>query len=260
MGNKQSISQDFNLKAVNKAVYNQVTKNSAKGEAAGFNTQSLNIDVGINDGCPIKTNQKISSKVVSSTKNMPKTIVDMKGEIANDMKQAAGAKLKSMTGALSTNFGSKSTVKQKINQTIENVVNKTITTENMTESIAKSVNIQDGNLKVKFMRCRDGKGGIDMTQDITSELAANAVTDALTKSLMQDKFVNKIAQEQKAESVVENTGPIQDLGNAISGIFGSLTAIYAICGLVVCLAIAAGAYILLSPAGQNAMSAAASKI
>jgi len=39
-----------------------------------------------------------------------------------------------------------------------------------------------------------------------------------------------------------------------------LTAIYAICGLVCCLAIAAAAYILLSPAGQEGMSAAASKI
>ena len=258
MGNKQSISQDFNMKTINKSVYSQLNKSSVKGEAAGFNSQTLNIDIEMNDGCPITTNQKISSKVVSSTDNMPKTIVDMKGEIANKMKAAADAKLKSETGAGATAIGNKATVKTKMNTTIENIVNKTLTVENMTESIARSVNIQGGNLTIGLLRCRNGKGGIDMTQDISSELAANAVTDSLTDALMQDKFVNEIAQEQKAVSEVKATGPIQDLGNAISGIFGSLTAIYAICGLVCCLIVAAAAYIMLSPAGQNSMRSASS--
>ncbi len=260
MGNKQSISQDFNLKAINKSVYNKLSKSSVEAEAAGFNQQTMNVKLGLIDGCDIDMTQKIKSKVRTDVENMPKEIVDMKGEIANKMKQAADAKLKSETGAGATAFGNNAEVKTKMNQTIENIVEKNITTENMSKAMSKQVNIQGQDIEIKFMRCREGQKGLNLTQDISSEVAANAVTDSLSKALMEDKFINDIAQAQKSESTVKATGPIQDLGNAISGIFGSLTAIYAICGLVVCLAIVAGAYILLSPAGQNAMSAASSRI
>jgi len=257
MGNKQSISQDFDMKTLNKQVYKNLTKNSSKSSASGTNVQKLNIKVDINDGCPIKTNQKISSKVISSTKNMPTTIVEMKGEIANNLKQAADAKLKTVSGALSTNFGGSTKMNQKINQSIQNVVDKTITTENMSESIASSVNIQGSNLEIGLLRCRDGKGGIDMSQDITSELAANAVTEALTKNLMQDKFINKVSQAGKGEVVVENRGPLESAGAMISGIFGAMTYLYAIIGCIVCVAIGAVLYLMLSPAGQGAITTAA---
>ena len=260
MGNKQSISQDFNLKAINKSVYNKLSESSVEAEAAGFNQQNMNVKLGMIDGCDVDVTQRIKSKVRTDVKNMPKEIVEMKGEIANKMKQAADAKLKSETGAGATAFGNSAKVKTKMNQTIENIVEKNITTDNMSKAMAKQVNIQGQDITIKFMRCREGQKGLNLEQDITSEVAANAVTDSLSKALMSDKFINDIAQTQKSESTVKATGPIQDLGNAISGIFGSLTAIYAICGLVCCLAIAAAAYILLSPAGQEGMSAAASKI
>ena len=258
MGNKQSISQDFNLKAINKSVYNKLSKSSVEAEAAGFNQQNMNVKLGMIDGCDVDISQKIKSKVRTDVKNMPKEIVEMKGEITNKMKQAAEAKLKSETGAGATAIGNSAKVNTKMNQTIENIVEKSITAENMSKAISKQVNIQGQDIEIKFMRCRAGQKGLNLSQDISSEVAANAVTDSLSKALMSDKFINDIAQKQKSESTVKATGPIQDLGNAISGILGSMTAIYAICGLVCCLIVAAAAYIMLSPAGQNSMRSASS--
>ena len=258
MGNKQSISQDFNLKAINKSVYNKLSKSSVESEASGFNQQNMNVKLGMIDGCDVDISQKIKSKVRTDVKNMPKEIIEMKGEIANKMKQAAAAKLKSETGAGATAIGNKAEISTKMNQTIENIVEKSITTENMSKAISKQVNIQGQDIEIKFMRCRAGQKGLNLSQDISSEVAANAVTDSLSKALMSDKFINDIAQTQKSESTVKATGPIQDLGNAISGILGSMTAIYAICGLVCCLAVAAAAYVLLSPGGQNSMRSASS--
>lgn len=252
------------MTTLNKQVYNNLTENSASASASGTNVQKLDIDIGMAIGCPITTNQKISSKVVSATKNMAQTVVDMKGEIANSLKQAADAKLESVSGAGSTNVGSKTDVSTKMNQSITNVVDKTITTKNMSETIASSVNIQGSKLKIGVIKCIDGVGGLDMTQDITSDLAATAVTDALTKALMADSFINEIAQEQSTESKVENRGPLESAGAMLSGIFGAMTYIYALCACVCCVAIAAGLYFayttVQSNAGQNAVRVGAQAV
>ena len=260
MGNKQSISQEFNMSTLNKQIYNNLTTNSASASATMTNIQKLTLVVDINDQCDINLNQKISSKVVSSTDMMAQQVVDMKGEIENTLKQAADAKIKSETGAGATKFGDSAEVSTKMNTAIENIVNKTITTQNMTDTIASSVSIVGAEIHIGMMRCRNGEGGLDLTQDITSDLAATAVTDSLTEALLADKFISEVSQEQKSSNESKATGPIQDLGNAISGILGSMTAIYAICCCVVCVAIAGVIYLsysaMSSPAGQGLMAKA----
>ena len=256
MGNKQSIAQDFNMSSVNKSIQTSLSENSAKASASSENAAMLNIKVGRSKNCPITTSQKISSKTVSSTSNMSETLTDMKTDITNQLQQAADSKLKNLSGALSTEYGSKTALNQKVNTSIKNVVEKTLSSENISETLASSANIIGGNIEIGFMECSDGKG-LDMTQDITSELVATAVTDALTKNLVADKTLTKIAQSAEAISSVEKRGPLESAGAMISSIFGAMTYIYALFACVFCVFCGGLLYLLLSPAGQNAVTTAA---
>ena len=250
MGNKQSIRQDFNMNVLNKNIQTSLTKNSAKASASGVNVAKMNIKVGYSRNCPMITNQKISSKVVSSSTTMAETLADMKTDITSQLQNQADAKMKQMSGALSTNIGSKSSLKQKVNTSIKNVVEKTMSTENLSETVASSANIVGNNIEIGYMECQDGKG-LDLTQDITSELVATAVTDALTKNLAKDKVLTEASNAAKAESVMENRGPLESAGAMISGILGAYTYIVALVACVMCVACAGLVYVLMSPAGQN---------
>ena len=250
MGNKQSIRQDFNMNVLNKNIQTSLTKNSAKASASGVNVAKMNIKVGYSKNCPIIANQKISSKVVSSSTTMAETLADMKTDITSQLQNQADAKMKQMSGALSTNIGSKSSLKQKVNTSIKNVVEKTMSTENLSETVASSANIVGNNIEIGYMECQDGKG-LDLTQDITSELVASAVTDALTKNLAKDKVLTEASNAAKAESVMENRGPLESAGAMISGILGAYTYIVALVACVMCVACAGLVYVLMSPAGQN---------
>ena len=61
MGNKQSISQEFNMSTLNKQIYNNLTTNSASASATMTKIQKLTLVVDINDQCDINLNQKIYS-------------------------------------------------------------------------------------------------------------------------------------------------------------------------------------------------------
>tara|TARA_R110000851_G_scaffold235288_4_gene387863 strand:- start:24 stop:836 length:813 start_codon:yes stop_codon:yes gene_type:complete len=256
MGNKQSITQDFNMSSLNKSIQTSLSENSAKASASSENAAMLQIKIGRSKNCPITTSQKISSKTVSSTKNMSETLTDMKSDITNELQQTADSKLKNLSGALSTEYGSKTALNQKVNTSIKNVVEKTLSAQNISDTLASSANIIGGKIEIGFMECSDGKG-LDMTQDITSELVATAVTDSLAKNLLADKTLTKVAQSAEAVSVVEKRGPLESAGAMLSGIFGSLTYIYALCACVFCCACAGLVYVLLSPAGQTAVTTVA---
>ena len=250
MGNKQSISQDFNMDVLNKNIQTSLTKNSTKASATSVGVLKMGIKVGYSKNCPITVNQKISSKVISSTDTMAETLADMKTEITSQLQNQADAKMKSMSGALSTNVGSKTSLKQKVNTSIKNVVEKTMSTENLAETVASSANIVGNNIEVGYMECVDGKG-MDLTQDITSELVASAVVDALTENLAKDVVLTEASNKASAESVVENRGPMESAGAMISGILGSYTYIVALVVCLMCVACAGLVYVLMSPAGQN---------
>ena len=59
-GGSQSIEQTFNLSAINRSIYNQVTTNTQKVSASATNIQSLGLNVkGSMIGCPFNAMQKI---------------------------------------------------------------------------------------------------------------------------------------------------------------------------------------------------------
>jgi len=264
------VKQFFNMDALNQTITNQVTKNTVKVGSTQTNINKLKIVIrGSVIGCQIKSAQKIDAKNVSTVDATVKEIVNMKHDIANSMEQSAAANMEMLTelGSLSDVIGkSNQNIEQTINTTVRNIVETNITTENLTELFAEQVNINQEELIIggNFV-CPEGKGGLDLSQDIVAVLSASAVTDQLAEKISETKIVNDLTAKAEASVKQENTGfasIIDSIGEGISGIVGSFTGIYAISGIVLCIACLALLAFALSPAGQKAttnMSGAASK-
>lgn len=244
-GNKsQTIKQFLNIDALNQTITNNITRNATKVGSSQTNINKLKIVIrGSVIGCQIKSAQKIDAKSVSTVDAAVKEVVSMKAEIANAMEQSAASNMEMLTelGSMSDLVGSSSQdIEQNINTTIRNIVETNITTENLTELFTEQVNINQEEFIIggNFV-CPEGKGGLDLSQDITAVLSATAVTDQMTDKLMETKLVNDILQTTDASVKQENTG-FASIIDSIGGVFQGIGSMYIASGLVVvCLCILA---------------------
>ena len=244
-GNKsQTIKQFLNIDALNQTITNNITRNATKVGSSQTNINKLKIVIrGSVIGCQIKSAQKIDAKSVSTVEAAVKEVVSMKAEIANAMEQSAASNMEMLTelGSMSDLVGSSSQdIEQNINTTIRNIVETNITTENLTELFTEQVNINQEEFIIggNFV-CPEGKGGLDLSQDITAVLSATAVTDQMTDKLMETKLVNDILQTTDASVKQENTG-FASIIDSIGGVFQGIGSMYIASGLVVvCLCILA---------------------
>lgn len=268
----QTIEQFFNMEATNKSITNQITTNAVKVGASQTSINKLKIIIrGSVIGCDIKTNQRIDAKQTSTVEAATSEIVDMKKEIQNQMQQAASAnqEMLSELGSLESFVpGGKSNqdVKQHINTVVENVIETNITTENITELISEQVNINNAELIIGGnFDCRGGRGSIDLTQDITAQLSAAAVTSMITEKILQDKTVNALVSKAETSQTKKDTGFASILDSYFGGIakvFGASAGIIGIIACLLCVMCLALLAFGLSPAGQKAttnVSGAASK-
>ena len=254
MGNKQSINQAFDLKSVNKQIYEQLTTNESISEANNTNVQNMKVKIGVTgDNCENDFSQKIDAKTVSDTTAMPETLMDMKNQIQQKLETEASANIESMTGGFSTAFGNKQETTTKVKEEIENIMETTFETENITSTVANAVNIQDGEIYIGVQgNCTKG-GGIDFSQDIASEAVAQAVTAAITKGLQDNQVISDVLAEAEDSITAENRGPMESLGAMFQGMWW----LFAVIGIVMVVACGGLAYVALSPAGQGAITTAA---
>ena len=265
MGNRgsssQSIDQTFNMSNINKSVYEQITKNTQETAASQANIQNLKVVMRNVRGCVANFGQTINAETQSSSTFTADTTTEIKNAITTEMKASADAAMEKSTqlGDLSSLVGGKTNmdIKQTVNMEIENIVENTITTENLNKTVAEQVSIQNGQLIIDGYDCREG-GQIDWNQNITAKLAATAITNAVAKAVSENKVLASLSASASGSSKSSGGGFAQlvdSIGGAISGPFMYI----AIC--VVILIIGATIF-LLSPAGQNSsrtMSKAAAR-
>jgi hypothetical protein len=251
-GGSQTIEQTFNLSAINKSVYNQVTTNTQKVSASSTNIQSIGLNVkGSMIGCPFNATQKISSETQTDVSMVPETILAMKNEITTEMQAGAQAAIEKSTEAGNLQFGDDQNVKQEINMAIENIVDTTITTENLSEVISNAVNIQENVMNIGGdLDCQGEQ--ITLGQDISAKLVTKAVMASLTDALIENKTTNQLVADLGASQKTENKGLADIVGTLLEGLTGPMK--YAIIAsvLVVCIIMIALGAFMLSPAGQNA--------
>jgi len=253
MGNKasttQNIEQTFNMSNVNKSVFEQITKNTQETAASQANIQNMRVDMRNVRGCKTNFNQTIDAETQSSSEFSADTITEIKNAITTEMKASADAAMEKSTqlGDLSSLLSdSDQNIQQTVNMEIENIVENTITTENVNKTIAEQVSIQNGQLVIDGYDCREG-GEIDFSQNITAKLAADAVTGAITKAASENKVLAALAADASGSTSSKGGGfaeLVDSIGAALSGPFMYI----AICVVVM---IIAALIFLLSPAGQN---------
>jgi hypothetical protein len=252
-GGSQTIEQTFNLSAVNKSIFEQVTTNTQKVSASSTNIQSIGLNVkGSMIGCPFNATQKIKSETQTDAAMATETILAMKNEITTEMQAGASAAIEKSTEAGNMQFGDKQNVKQETNMAIENIVDTTITTENLSEVISNAVNIQDNVMNIGGdLDCQGEK--MVLGQDISAKLVTKAVMGALTDALIENKTTNKLTATSDSEQKTENKGLADIIGTIFAGLTGPLIAVV----VCVCIIMLAVTLFLLSPAGQNATRTAA---
>mgnify|MGYP006113576315 CR=1 FL=1 len=250
-GGSQTVNQTFNMDVVNKSLMTTITNNQQSLSAAMNNIQKVKVRVGnMGPDCDMKIGQKINASSQSSATMSPTTINEAKTVISNELVASAAAAMEKTTEAGNLQFGDKQNMNQEVNMAIENVIENTFETNNLNEVIAEMVNLQEGDLEIK--NCN---GKLDFSQDIVATLMAEAITDSLTQNIADSETLNKLKAATEGSQKTENKG-IADIVSKVTGPmkYAIIASVCCVCVLVLGLVA-----MFLSPAGQNAGRAAASK-
>jgi hypothetical protein len=267
----QSIENTFNFKALNENITNIITNNSSTTTATGANIQGMKVNFGQIIGCDINLSQKITSKTMAASDFTAEEITELQSTISNDLSASAASALEknsqmgSELGALvsgDTNLE----IKTEVDMEIKNLVENNITTTNVNNTVAEQVNIQDGELNLQFYDCSDGNAKLDFSQDIMAEVKATSIMNILKESVASNEMLNKMAATADS-SASQKQGGVAEIADSVFGgvadVIGSTqegaqaASLASVC--CVCVLVLGGVAVALSPAGQNAGRAAATK-
>lgn len=247
-GGSQTIEQTFNLSSINKSIFNQITKNTQTLSTAMNNIQEVEVYLAeMKSGCKATIGQTIDATSTVSGEMSPQTIAETKDTVQAELQASAQAALEKATEMGNLQIGDKQNMKQEVNMAVENVVEKTFTTENINEVYSEVVNIQEGRVTVGVC---DGELVFD--QNIVAQLTATAITKSLTSAIADNSVLSSLSASTGASGVTTNTG----LASFATAFFEGLTgpAKYAIVASVICcfLLVVVMVVLGLSPAGQSA--------
>jgi hypothetical protein len=261
-GGSSTIKQEMNMSVVNDILYESVTNNESINENTMQNIQNMSLDIGRNVGCNITTDQTINSSFMATTQQITQSFQTVSNELVSELQAQAGAALDKQSQMGNFQFGDRQNVDQKINTEIENVVKTMMETNNLTKTINSAVNVQGQEIKIGETICLNGEQ-LTFKQNISADLAAQAVAKNILSAATSNKVVNDIISEAEASASTEAGGAaevIEEAGEAATGIIGAATgpmkyAIIAIAGISF-LMIVAVIIMGLSPAGQKKINSA----
>jgi hypothetical protein len=267
----KKIRQNFNMESINKSIYEELNDTRTESVATQTNLQKISIVVGNNDGCPITAMQNIDATTQSSTQAMIDKSTEIKAKITNEMQAAASAaieKTAQMGNLADLGLGgdTEMDIETNVRMKVSNIIENKITNLNINTAIAEQVSIQNQEIRVGNMRCVDGVGGINLSQNITAQVAAKAITDELVRSLAESEIVNKLAASADANATKKDGGiaeaaegigqgfanVAEGIGTGIGNVMGGGQMASAASACVLCIAILAALYFMMSPAGQGA--------
>lgn len=248
---QQKIEQIFKTDVLNKEMQQFISNNSQKVTASGMNSQKLEVFIGGNlDGCDWKQSQSISSKVEATGELTVEQLADLKKTVETNLKNSANAELEQKTSLGSIDFGSKSDqdIKTEIETTIDNITEQVFSQNNYNEVLATQTNIQKGKFTVLgSVSCRED-GGIDLEQEITSQLVASTLTDSIIDAFMDSNIVNDVTNTSTATAKKKDEGfsEISDsffdgIANVVDSVMGGNALIIFII-VIIFLAIGGGLY------------------
>src|SRR5210317_992980 len=181
-GGSQTINQAFNMSAINKSIYEQITKTQASASASQATIQNLSIEFRDISGCKVDASQTINAEAISSSELTSETTTEIKNAVTNEMTAAVQAQIEKATEMGNFQFGDKQNVNQEVTLEIQNIVDNTVIIENINEAIAEQISIQDKLITVDGYDCTQG-GEIKFEQDITAQVASKLITNNITDAI-----------------------------------------------------------------------------
>jgi cobalamin biosynthesis Mg chelatase CobN len=263
MGGQQSKSTVLNT-VVNEVTSNFIQKNMTSQSATQTIKQNVKIDgATLNCAATIQNDAEVKATVIQklTSDTQVQMINKVMGQLENKLKSAQKAE----TGFLATPEGQKAVVKVKNN--ISNKLKANIDIEKINKQILEINATQIVDMKnVVIDPC-----GISITKtalpggctvpcpvgnEMKSTIIAQQITNDIVKTIQDDEattdLVNNVTNQQSSKA----TGPIQEIGKAVSDFMKALSAPMVISGIVAVLLIIAMLYFLMSPAGQKAATRA----
>jgi type IV secretory pathway VirB2 component (pilin) len=250
-GGSQTINQTFNLSAINKSIFEKITKNKAESLASQANIQNLEVVMRNVRGCSASFGQTIDASTQSSSELTQTQTDEIKNAITNDMKASASAAVEKATQMGNMQFGDKQNVNQNVTLAIENVIENKITTENINRSVAEQVSIQNGKLVIDGYDCSEG-GDISWDQDVTAKLMSEAITKSLSDAIASSEVLNSLHAAASGSSKTENKGLAEVVDSLFAGLTGPIKYAMIACVVCCCLLVLVMIVLGLSPAGQSA--------
>jgi hypothetical protein len=229
-GKQQTIEQFFSFDVVSKNLYEQTTKNTSRAVASQTGINRLKIVIsGNNIGCDINVNQSVDAQMQTDTSVVAELIVENKAQINNDLQAAMEANMDLVTEMGNLEFGNEQNLKQQMRTRLENIIERTITTENVSEAFGEQVAINRGELIIRGnMDCTSGYGGINFSQDITMQMGIKATLDMLKTAITNDEMTNKIKAAADASVTQENKG----IADVVKSFGASWIALFGLCIMV----------------------------
>src|SRR5210317_352388 len=247
-GGSQTINQAFNMSAINKSIYEQITKTQASASASQATIQNLSIEFRDISGCKVDASQTIDAEAISSSELTSETTTEIKNAVTNEMQAAVQAQIEKATEMGNLQFGDKQNVNQEVTLEIQNIVENTIVTETINESIAEQVAIQ--NNRVVFRDCKDSD--LDFSQNVTAKVASKVITTAIQDAIAASQVMNDLDAAGGGGASSENKGLSDLVGTFFEGLTGPMKYGIIACVVCCCLLVLAMIVIGLSPAGQSA--------
>ena len=251
-GGSQSINQTFNMSVMNKSIYESITKNKVTAMASQASIQKQQVVMDNVKGCGIAIGQTIQASASAEAKLNNEQETAIKNGISNEMQAAAQAAISKATEAGNMQFGDKQNVEQKVNMEIQNIVENKLVTENVTETVAEQISLQQQQIVLRNIDCVTDGTRIDITQDITAQLFAKAITNNLQSAIAESETLSKLAADASGSQTSENKGIADIVGTLFEGLTGPIKYAMIACVVCCCLLVLVMIVLGLSPAGQSA--------
>lgn len=226
-----------------------VSQNIATTSATNTNTQTFTLNIGVIDHCPLNIGQKIEAQTTAIG-----TISDTQShELATQLQSQLSAALeqssKMVNDIAATTGGNSQDTTTNISNTIEQSIRNRISSTNINQVAASSVNTQTMTLNIAACQYSP----IQANQGIVSNVIAQNILTQISKDIANSSAIATAAASASQSSSMENKG----LSSLVDSIFKGLTGIWGIVALVVCVLCIGLLAFALSPAGQNATRTAA---
>lgn len=254
MGNSSSTTNLIKNETNMKMTQNFTTNNITETSASSTNTQTIRLKFGYADGCPVDAEQSIISKVTVKAKLDNQAVIEFKNSLEASVQETLKQNASMVSGFAAATGGNETEAMNDVQNIVNEVIDQSVTTNNIQKVCASSFNSQSGELTMDY--CKNSP--IKFKQTIVSEIIAENILNNVQNALMENSTIAGIVAHVDQTSSQENKGLndlVDSMGKALTSMIGAVTGplagmyIGALCLLAVCCI--ALLYFFLSPAGQN---------